>query len=153
PSAPETTGAVRGRWDSLNALGGLTDTITARPGTTMTDGGREREERGEARAAAGVDGVTLAPVHAAQGRERPAGVGGGASDGVLPISMATAPAEIEEERRLFYVALTRARDLLTVTWSAARTPGARGSRRASRFLDQVLTHPDSPRTAPGAGPR
>src|SRR5699024_3883817 len=77
----------------------------------------------------------------------------GASDGLLPISMASTPAEIEEERRLFYVALTRARDLLTVSWSAARTPGARGSRRASRFLDGVLDHPDAPRTAPGAGPR
>src|SRR5699024_7006721 len=57
-----------------------------------------------------------------------------------------------EFRRVFYRS-TRARDLLTVTWSAARTPGARGSRRASRFLDGVLTHPDAPRTSPGAGPR
>ncbi|HLQ79721.1 MAG TPA: ATP-dependent DNA helicase UvrD2 [Brachybacterium sp.] len=153
PSAPETTGAVRDRWDSLNALVGLTDTITARPGTTMTDVVRELEERAESQAAPVVDGVTLASVHAAKGLEWPVVFVVGASDGLLPISMATTPAEIEEERRLFYVALTRARDLLTVTWSAARTPGARGSRRASRFLDQVLTHPDSPRTAPGAGPR
>src|SRR5699024_2920621 len=127
--------------------------ITARPGTTMTDVVRELEERAESQAAPVVDGVTLASVHAAKGLEWPVVFVVGASDGLLPISMATTPAEIEEERRLFYVALTRARDLLTVTWSAARTPGARGSRRASRFLDQVLTHPDSPRTAPGAGPR
>src|SRR5699024_1710513 len=85
-------------------------------------------------------------VHAAKGLEWPVVFVVGASDGLLPISMATTPAEIEEERRLFYVALTRARDLLTVTWSAARTPGARGSRRPARLLDQVLP-------PPGAGPR
>ncbi|WP_422117141.1 UvrD-helicase domain-containing protein [Brachybacterium sp. UNK5269] len=151
--APETTGAIRDRWDSLNALVGLTDTVTARPGTTMADVVRELEERAEAQAAPVVDGVTLASVHAAKGLEWPVVFVVGASDGLLPISMASTPAEIEEERRLFYVALTRARDLLTVSWSAARTPGARGSRRASRFLDGVLDHPDAPRTAPGAGPR
>src|SRR5699024_352373 len=122
-------------------------------GTTMTDVVRELEERAESQAAPVVDGVTLASVHAAKGLEWPVVFVVGASDGLLPISMATTPAEIEEERRLFYVALTRARDLLTVTWSAARTPGARGSRKPSRFLDGVLSHPDAPQTAPGAGPR
>ncbi|HEX7352024.1 ATP-dependent DNA helicase UvrD2 [Brachybacterium sp.] len=153
PTAPETTGAVRDRWDSLNALVGLTDTITSRPGTDLADVVRELEERAESQAAPVVDGVTLASVHAAKGLEWPVVFVVGASDGLLPISMAKTPAEIEEERRLFYVALTRARDLLTVSWSAARTPGARGSRKPSRFLDGVLDHPDAPRTAPGAGPR
>lgn len=151
--APETTGAIRDRWDSLNALVGLTDTITARPGATMADVVRELEERAESQAAPVVDGVTLASVHAAKGLEWPVVFVVGASDGLLPISMAKTPAEVEEERRLFYVALTRARDLLTVSWAAARTPGARGSRKPSRFLDGVLAHPDSPRTAPGPGPR
>ncbi|MDN5900749.1 MAG: HRDC domain-containing protein, partial [Brachybacterium sp.] len=100
-----------------------------------------------------VDGVTLASVHAAKGLEWPVVFVVGASDGLLPISMAKTPAEVEEERRLFYVALTRARDLLTVSWSAARTPGARGSRKASRFLDGVLAHPEAPKTSPGAGQR
>lgn len=151
-TAPETTGAVRDRWDSLNALVGLTDTITARPGATMTDVVRELEERAESQAAPVVDGVTLASVHAAKGLEWPVVYVVGASDGLLPISMAKTAAEIEEERRLFYVALTRAKDLLTVSWAAARTPGARGSRKASRFLDGVLDHPDAPR-AGGASPR
>ncbi|MFC7373808.1 ATP-dependent DNA helicase UvrD2 [Brachybacterium sp. GCM10030268] len=151
--APETTGAVRDRWDSLNALVSLADTITSRPGATMADVVRELEERAEAQSAPVVDGVTLASVHAAKGLEWPVVHVVGASDGLLPISMARTAAEIEEERRLFYVALTRARDLLTVSWSAARTPGARGSRKPSRFLDGVLEHPDAPSTAPGAGPR
>src|SRR5699024_6740129 len=151
PTAAETTGAVRDRWDSLNALVGLTDTVTTRPGTTMVDVVRELEERAEAQAAPVVDGVTLASVHAAKGLEWPVVFVVGASDGLLPISMAKTPAEVEEERRLFYVALTRARDLLTVSWAAARTPGARGSRKPSRFLDGVLDHPDAPRPSPGAG--
>ncbi|WP_114855810.1 ATP-dependent DNA helicase UvrD2 [Brachybacterium sp. YJGR34] len=151
--APEGTGAVRDRWDSLNALVGLTDTVTSRPGTTMADVVRELEERAEAQAAPVVDGVTLASVHAAKGLEWPVVFVAGASDGLLPISMARTAAEIEEERRLLYVALTRAKDLLTVSWAAARTPGARGSRKASRFLDGVREHPEAPRTSPGAGPR
>ena len=110
----------------------------------MADVVRELEERAESQAAPVVDGVTLASVHAAKGLEWPVVFVVGASDGLLPISMAKTPAEVEEERRLFYVALTRARDLLTVSWAAARTPGARGSRKPSRFLDGVLAHPDSP---------
>lgn len=153
PQAPETTGAVRERWDSLNALVGLTDTVTTRPGATMADVVRELEERAESQAAPVVDGVTLASVHAAKGLEWPVVFVVGASDGLLPISMAKTPAEVEEERRLFYVALTRARDLLTVSWSSARTPGARGSRRASRFLDGALEHPDAPRSGAGAEAR
>ncbi|GAA1488455.1 ATP-dependent DNA helicase UvrD2 [Brachybacterium sacelli] len=150
---PETTGAIRDRWDSLNALVSLADTVTARPAATMVDLVRELEERAEAQSAPVVDGVTLASVHAAKGLEWPVVYVVGASDGLLPISMATTAAEVEEERRLLYVALTRAKDLLTVSWSAARTPGARGSRKASRFLDGVLEHPDAPGTGPGAGPR
>ena len=143
PQAPETTGAVRDRWDSLNALVGLADTVLARPGAGLAEVVRELEERAEAQSAPVVDGVTLASVHAAKGLEWPVVYVVGASDGLLPISMAKTAAEVEEERRLFYVALTRARDLLTVSWSAARSPGARGSRKPSRFLDGVLEHPDA----------
>jgi len=59
--------------------------------------------------------------------------------------------EIEEERRLFYVALTRARDLLTISWAAARTPGARGSRKPSRFLDGIIAAPAESASAGGGG--
>ena len=153
PEPPTSTGAVKDQWDSLNALVSLADTVLAREGTGLVDVVRELEERAEAQSAPVVDGVTLASVHAAKGLEWPVVHVVGVSDGLLPISMAQTPAEIEEERRLFYVALTRARDLLTVSWAAARTPGARGSRKPSRFLDGVLDHPDTARTAPGASPR
>ncbi|MEE1649297.1 ATP-dependent DNA helicase UvrD2 [Brachybacterium sp. J144] len=147
--APESTGAVRDRWDSLQALVGLADTVLARPGAALPDLVRELEERAEAQSAPLVDGVTLASIHAAKGLEWPVVFLVGASDGLLPISMASSAAEIEEERRLFYVALTRARDLLTVSWAAARSAGARGSRKPSRFLDGILDHPENRR--PGGG--
>ncbi len=145
--APEATGAVRDRWDSLNALVTLADTVGARSGATLADLVRELGERAEAQSAPVVDGVTLASMHAAKGLEWPVVYVIGASEGLLPISMAQTKPEVEEERRLFYVALTRARDLLTVSWSAARTPGARGSRKPSRFLDGALERPTAGTTS------
>ncbi|MGY5763752.1 ATP-dependent DNA helicase UvrD2 [Brachybacterium sp. DNPG3] len=150
--APEGTGAMRDRWDSLNAIVGLADTVLKRPGAALVDVVRELEERAEAQSAPVVDGVTLASVHTAKGLEWPVVYLVGASDGLLPISMAQTPAEIEEERRLLYVALTRARDVLTITWSAARTPGARGSRRPSRFLEGALEAPGGEKGRGRSGP-
>lgn len=134
PKAPEGTGAVRERWDSLNAIVNLADTVAERPGATLAQLVAELDERAEAQSAPTVEGVTLASIHAAKGLEWPVVFVVGASEGLIPISMAKTDAALEEERRLFYVALTRARDVLTVTWSAARSEGARASRNASRFI-------------------
>ena len=49
--------------------------------------------------------------------------------------MAEGPAAVEEERRLLYVGLTRARRELRLSWAGARTPGGRATPRPSRFLD------------------
>lgn len=134
PKAPEGTGAIRERWDSLNALVNLADTVAEREGATLAQLVAELEERAEAQSAPTVEGVTLASIHAAKGLEWPVVFVVGASEGLIPISMAKSDDAVEEERRLFYVALTRARDVLTVTWSAARSEGARASRNASRFI-------------------
>jgi DNA helicase-2/ATP-dependent DNA helicase PcrA len=50
---------------------------------------------------------------------------------------ADTPAGVEEERRLLYVGVTRARDRLHISWAAARSPGGRGGRGPSRFLSGV----------------
>ena len=47
----------------------------------------------------------------------------------------TTPAAVEEERRLLYVGVTRAREHLHLSWATARSPGGRASRQPSRFLD------------------
>src|SRR6185503_12018202 len=63
----------------------------------------------------------------------------GLTDGTVPIQHAdTDEAAIEEERRLLYVGVTRAREHLWLSWSLSRTAGGRRSRRRSRFLYGLL---------------
>jgi DNA helicase-2/ATP-dependent DNA helicase PcrA len=96
-----------------------------------------------------VQGVTLASMHAAKGLEWDVVFVVGLVDGVLPIAQSLArPDAVEEERRLLYVAVTRAREQLTLSWSLARNPGGRRSRPRSRFLTGLV--PESAPTAPPA---
>jgi DNA helicase-2/ATP-dependent DNA helicase PcrA len=60
---------------------------------------------------------------------------------MLPITYARTPEQLEEERRLLYVGITRAREHLWLSWAASRQPGGRGGRRPCRFLP----------TGPGGG--
>lgn len=147
PTPPEGTGAVREKWDALNALVVLAQTVGERPGATLHQFVAELDERAEAQSAPTVEGVTLASIHAAKGLEWPVVFVVGASEGLIPISMAKTDAAKEEERRLFYVALTRARDVLTVSWSAARTEGARASRKASPFIAGAFDRRDEGQAA------
>ena len=81
------------------------------------------------------EGVTLATLHAAKGLEWDAVFVCGVQEGSIPITYAGSAAEVEEERRLLYVGITRARRHLNVSWAVARNPGGRASRKPSRFLD------------------
>lgn len=133
---PTTGGATRERWESLAALAALADTFAAGDGEARLPAlVRELDERAAAQHAPEVQGVTLASLHSAKGLEWDTVFLVGCSDGYLPITMAETPDEIEEERRLLYVGVTRARQGLHLSWAAARTPGARATRRPSRFLD------------------
>jgi ATP-dependent DNA helicase UvrD/PcrA len=134
--APSAGGATRDRWESLQALVGLADDFASgNPQARLPHMVGELEERMAAQHAPTVEGVTLASLHAAKGLEWDAVFVVGCSDGLIPISMAEGFEAIEEERRLLYVGLTRARRELRLSWSAARNPGGRASRRPSRFLD------------------
>ncbi|MFF9477531.1 ATP-dependent DNA helicase UvrD2 [Streptomyces sp. NPDC014733] len=133
---PAGSGAVRDRWESLAALMRLAeDFARARPEASLADLVAELDERARAQHAPTVEGVTLASLHAAKGLEWDAVFLVGLTEGMVPISHATSDAEVEEERRLLYVGVTRAREHLALSWSLARSPGGRASRRASRFLN------------------
>ncbi|HEV7173406.1 ATP-dependent DNA helicase UvrD2 [Pedococcus sp.] len=134
--APTSGGAARERWESLAALAALSDDlVAANPDARLPDFVRELDERASAQHAPAVQGVTLASLHAAKGLEWDVVFLAGCSDGYLPIAMADTPEAIEEERRLTYVGVTRARRELRLSWAGARTPGGRQTRRPSRFLD------------------
>jgi DNA helicase II / ATP-dependent DNA helicase PcrA len=96
-----------------------------------------------------VEGVTLASLHAAKGLEWDAVFLVGLVDGTLPITHASTPEQIAEEKRLLYVGITRARRHLALTWSAARAAGGRRSRKPSRFLTALDA--GGGRTRPAAG--
>ncbi|MFB9375536.1 ATP-dependent DNA helicase UvrD2 [Kineococcus gynurae] len=135
---PTAGGATRERWESLQALVILADELAGtRPGSGLGDLVAELDERANAQHAPTVDGVTLASLHAAKGLEWDVVHLVGVSEGLLPISFAETADDIEEERRLLYVGVTRAREGVHVSWGESRTPGGRGSRRPSRFLDAV----------------
>ncbi|KOU06775.1 ATP-dependent DNA helicase [Streptomyces sp. NRRL F-4711] len=132
---PAGSGAVRERWESLAALVGLAqDFAAARAGATLSDLVVELDERAGAQHAPTVQGVTLASLHSAKGLEWDVVFLVGVAEGMMPITYAKTDEQIEEERRLLYVGVTRARDRLHLSWALARSPGGRPSRRPSRFL-------------------
>jgi DNA helicase-2/ATP-dependent DNA helicase PcrA len=141
---PTAGGAFRERWESLQALAGLADELAdARATATLSDLVAELDERASAQHAPAVEGVTLASLHAAKGLEWDAVFLVGLSEGLMPISFAEGWEAVEEERRLLYVGITRAREFLNLSWSRARTPGGRAGRSPSRFLEGIL--PDAVR--------
>jgi DNA helicase-2/ATP-dependent DNA helicase PcrA len=150
-SPPSSGGAVRERWESLQALASLADALAVtEPAASLATLVAELDERSAAQHAPTVEGVTLASLHAAKGLEWDAVLIVGLSEGLMPISLAEGWEAVEEERRLLYVGITRAREQLHLSWSRARTPGARATRNPSRFLDGLLTDGTTdPRTARG----
>ncbi|MFB6502957.1 MULTISPECIES: ATP-dependent DNA helicase UvrD2 [unclassified Streptomyces] len=136
PEPPAGSGAVRDRWESLAALVRLAEDFEgAKPGATLSDLVAELDERAAAQHAPTVQGVTLASLHSAKGLEWDAVFLVGLTEGMMPIAYARTDEQIEEERRLLYVGVTRARLHLMLSWSLSRSPGGRAGRRPSRFLN------------------
>jgi DNA helicase II / ATP-dependent DNA helicase PcrA len=138
PSGLRGGAAARENWESLAAIAQLADEMhAARPEVTLTDFSAELAQRADLGHAPAVDGVTLASMHAAKGLEWDAVLLPGLVEGLMPIVHARTAEAVEEERRLLYVAVTRAREHLYLSWSPARAAGGRGGRQRSRFLDGV----------------
>ncbi|WP_203236534.1 ATP-dependent DNA helicase UvrD2 [Nocardia panacis] len=151
-TAAEPVGAqARERWSALTALVALTEELTAQDAALDLPGLlRELAARAEARHPPTVQGVTLASLHAAKGLEWDAVYLVGLSDGTMPIAHVLGEdgsvadeAGLEEERRLLYVGVTRAREHLQLSWALARGEGGRRTRRRSRFLNGLIPD-DSP---------
>ena len=155
---------ARDRWEALRALADLVDEeVAARPDLELPALVAELKLRADSRHAPTVQGVTLASLHAAKGLEWDAVFLVGLADNTLPISHALAHGPdseaVEEERRLLYVGITRARTHLELSWALARAPGGRQTRRPSRFLVGIAPQtraepgPARPRRQRGATPR
>lgn len=132
---PEARGAVRDRWDSLNALMHLAEEAPA--GTTLRQFVDELFERQAGQHEPTMAAVTLATLHSAKGLEWDCVYLVGLAEGLVPISYAKLPAAVEEERRLLYVGVTRARRILALSWATSPQQGRSGQRSPSRFLAEL----------------
>jgi DNA helicase II / ATP-dependent DNA helicase PcrA len=138
PQPPAGRGQARERWESLEALAELADDyFAASPGASLADLTAELAARSAIGHAPVLDGVTLASLHAAKGLEWDVVFLAGLTDGTLPIVYAQTGEAIEEERRLLYVGVTRARDLICLSWALARSADDRRTRKPSRFVEEI----------------
>ncbi|HET6484150.1 MAG TPA: ATP-dependent DNA helicase UvrD2 [Actinoplanes sp.] len=146
---PPTGGAAREQWEALAALVTLAEDYARSPAlepigqagavqrdVTLGAFNDELGRRAEQQHAPTVAGVTLASLHSAKGLEWDAVFLVGLADGTLPTTYAKTPAQLEEERRLLYVGVTRARQWLWLSYGQSRSPGGR-ARRPCRFLPQL----------------
>jgi DNA helicase-2/ATP-dependent DNA helicase PcrA len=142
PEPPVSRGTARERWESLEALSQLAaDFFAAAERATLRELAAELVLRSATGQAPAMAGVTLGSLHAAKGLEWDAVFLPGLTDGTLPIIYAQTDEAIAEERRLFYVGVTRARERLFLSWALARSAGGRRTRKPSRFLEGLRSRP------------
>jgi DNA helicase-2/ATP-dependent DNA helicase PcrA len=149
---PPAGSAARSRWESLRALAELADDLAgSTPDADLGQLVADLDARVDAAHPPAVQGVTLASLHSAKGLEWDAVFLVGLVDGTLPIQYAEGDqAALEEERRLLYVGVTRARRRLALSWALSRTVGGRRSRRRSRFLHGLVPQDHPPARRPPA---
>ena len=135
PRPIEKQGPERDRQESLSALLAIVEELPEE--TTITQFADELDERKHSQHEPLTAAVTLSTIHAAKGLEWSVVYLLGAVEGYLPIGYAKSAAEIGEEQRLFYVAVTRAKKRLTISHAKRDAEGTR-PRTASRFLSYAI---------------
>ena len=132
---PDAGRAAQETWESLNTLVDLADEFAlTHTSATVRDFVAHLDERNDQEHAPTANAVTLASIHAAKGLEWDSVFVIGLSEGLLPISRAKTPDAHLEERRLLYVAVTRAKNKLFLSWSKARHSDGKAHRNPSPFL-------------------
>lgn len=127
---PAAGGALRDAWEARAAILRLAE--EAPPGTTLRGFTDELTARARTHDEPALRTVTLATIHAAKGLEWEHVHIVGLSEGLLPISYATTFEQIDDERRLAYVGITRAARTLSLSWARGQR-----DRQPSRFLREI----------------
>jgi DNA helicase-2/ATP-dependent DNA helicase PcrA len=127
---PPAGGALRDAWEARAAILRLAE--ESPEGTTLRAFTDELQARAKAQHEPALRTITLATLHAAKGLEWDHVHLLGVAEGLLPISYAASFEQVDEERRLTYVGITRAGRALTLSWSR----GTR-ERQPSRFLREI----------------
>ena len=131
------------RWNAVTQVLDMAENHVRRerrPGLTtflesLTLSAEDERDDGDAK---GRDAVVLMTVHSAKGLEFPRVYVAGCEEGILPHARSVAEDTIEEERRLMYVAITRAQRFLTITWAKSRSKyGTRVETTPSRFVYEM----------------
>jgi len=134
--AGDLHGAAREKWEALNSLVEIADELGL--DATVAQLATELDERARSQHEPQREAITLSTIHAAKGLEWQTVFIFATSEGYLPISYANTAEQLAEEQRLFYVAVTRAKDALSISWSKRESKDSQRERTASRFL-QLLT--------------
>jgi DNA helicase-2/ATP-dependent DNA helicase PcrA len=150
PDAPRDDPDAAERQATFETLLGIVERFAEQqPGASVPDLVAEFERLASVEADGRADGVTLSTIHGAKGAEWEAVFVPMLEEGSLPIRHALKRDDaVDEERRLLYVALTRAKQHLTLSWAATRTgrSGNAANQRPSRFLAELAPpRPPAPR--------
>jgi DNA helicase-2/ATP-dependent DNA helicase PcrA len=129
---PEVGGATKEKWEALNSFLSIVDEM---PETaSLDDFLKEVDERIRSQHEPVKAAITISTIHAAKGLEWDSVFLAGLNEGLLPIGYAKTDAAIHEERRLFYVGVTRARKELALSYSMRDSVSGR-ERVRSRFFN------------------
>jgi len=100
---------------------------------------RELDRQKEQREKRNIDGVMLATMHSSKGLEYEVVILPDVNEGIIPYKRAVSPEELEEERRMYYVAMTRAKQYLHV-FSVVRLHGK--EMEMSRYVGEMSLAPE-----------